>query len=355
MTPASQVAPLLAWYRRAARDLPWRRTRDPYAIWVSEIMLQQTRVETVKPYYRAFLGRFPTVEALASAPLDDVLAAWSGLGYYRRARLLHRAAQAIVERHGGKLPAEAAALAELPGFGPYTTAAVASIAFGLPEACVDGNVARVLARWTCTEGDPREPAALARYRKLAAAIVPAGEAGDFNQAMMELGATLCGPGEPACLACPVAKGCLARASGRQREIPARRKAKERPVLALAAAYAERGGKVLLARRGDEGLFASMWELPTAELAPGDEPREALALVLRERLGLRVAPGEALGTVEQTLTHRELKLALYRVELPARFRPRALASYGAAALADPADPPGGLSSVTRKALAAVRGR
>jgi A/G-specific adenine glycosylase len=350
---------LLAWYRASRRDLPWRRTRDPYAIWVSEVMLQQTRVETVKPYWERFLARFPTVEALAAAPVDDVLGLWSGLGYYARARALHRAAVAVAEDHGGALPATAEGLSALPGFGPYTTAAVGSIAYGLPLAVVDGNVARVLARWTCTPGDSREPAAMARWRQLAQELLPEDAPGDFNQALMELGATLCGPSaEPACLVCPVASLCRARAAGKQGEIPARRKAKERPRLRWAVALVRRGDGVLLARRPDEGLFASLWELPGVEVAaepksetsPGE--REALAAALADRLGVEAAVGDLLGEAAQTLSHRELTVAVYAATVPPRSRPRARAFYTAARFADPDAAPGGVSSVTRKALRAV---
>lgn len=343
---------LLAWYRASARQLPWRDSRDPYAIWLSEVMLQQTRVETVKPFWRRFLEQLPTLPDLAAAPQDQVLGLWSGLGYYARARALHRAAQLVVAEHGGQLPADAAALAELPGFGPYTTAAVASIAFGLPEACVDGNVARVLARWSCTEGDPRTPAAMAGYRGLAKELLPRAEAGDFNQALMELGATLCGPGRPACLACPVTSLCRARRAGRQDELPPRKVAKERQRLRLVAALVVRGDELLLAQRPATGLFASLWELPAVEVEEGQEHRQALEQALAGRLGLRAAPGAELGSVAQTLTHRELELTVYEVNAPARFRPKALAHYVAARFASPADPPGGLSAVTRKALAQV---
>jgi A/G-specific adenine glycosylase len=316
-------------------------------------MLQQTRVETVKPYWERFLARFPTATALAGAPLDEVLGLWSGLGYYARARALHRAAGAVVAEHGGALPATAEGLAALPGFGPYTVAAVGSIAFGLPHAVVDGNVARVLARWTCTPGDPREPAAMARWRVLAQELLPPDDAGDFNQAMMELGATVCGPsGEPACLVCPVAAWCRARAAGRQGEIPARRKAKARPTLRWIAALVRRGDRLLLARRPDEGLFASLWELPGAEPAAGADERAALAAALRERLGLAATIGAKLGEAAQTLSHRELTVAVYEAAAPPRFTPRAKAFYTDARFATPDAAPGGVSSVTRKALAAI---
>lgn len=337
---------VLAWYRREARDLPWRQSRDPYRIWVSEIMLQQTRVETVKPYYHRFLARFPTVEALAAAPEDEVLGAWSGLGYYARARSLHRAARRLVEAHGGALPAEAEALAALPGFGPYTTAAVGSIAFGLPLAAVDGNIARVLSRWLCLEGDPRSAARMAELRRIAQALLPPADAGDWNQALMELGATRCSPAAPACLTCPARAHCLARREGREGEIPPRRRARARPTLELAAALVRRADRILLAKRPPEGLFASMWELPSVEVGAGEEPGEGLARLLG---GARV--GEALGRVEQTLTHRELRVQVY--ELWPRGELRVGAPYVAHRFVDPrGELPGGLSSAARKALRVV---
>lgn len=332
---------MLAWYRREARDLPWRRTRDPYRIWVSEIMLQQTRVEAAKPYYERFLERFPTVRALARAPEDEVLAAWSGLGYYARARSLHRAAKAVVEEHGGALPAEAEALAKLPGFGPYTVAAVGSIAFGLPLAAVDGNIARVLSRWLCLEGDPRGAPQMAHLRRMAAHLLPPDDAGDWNQALMELGATLCGR-RPACSSCPAHSHCAARRAGRQEEIPPPRSARPRPVLHMAAALVRRGEEVLLAKRPPEGLFASLWELPSVEVGEGEDPGERLSRWLG---GAQV--GEEVGRAEQILTHRELRVRVFA--LAPRRAPRVGAPYVEARFVDPAHPPGGLSSAARKAL------
>lgn len=348
---------LLAWYRREKRDLPWRRTKDPYRIWVSEVMLQQTRVETVKPYYERFLARFPTVGALALAQLDDVLLLFSGLGYYARARSLHRAAVVVVEQHGGLLPRDPEELASLPGFGPYTTAAVASIAFGADLAVVDGNVARVLSRLLAYRGETKGASALSGLREMAQGYLPRGQAGDFNQAMMELGAMICTPGEPACQSCPVALHCLARRQGLEREIPLRRKGRDRPRLQMAAAYIQRGDSLLLARRRDEGLFASLWELPSASVAEGADERVALEESLKQMLGLRIAIGEKLGVVEQTLTHRELSLSVFAAEPTVRYR-KALApegDYVDARFAPPDKPPGGLSSVTKKALSQVRNK
>lgn len=213
---------LLAHFERHGRDLPWRRSRDPYAIWVSEVMLQQTRVETVIPYYTRFLERFPTPRALADAPLESVLAAWAGLGYYRRARLLHAGARAVVAQHGGVLPGDVKALRALPGVGDYTAGAIASIAFGLPEPVVDGNVERVIARLFALRGDPRRAPTRARLWALARRFADCDRPGDVNQALMDLGATVCLPVHPRCLLCPVRRFCAAHAQGDPERYPERR-------------------------------------------------------------------------------------------------------------------------------------
>ena len=219
---------LLAWYRRERRDLPWRRTRDPYRIWLAEIMLQQTRVAAVIPYYDRFLDRFPTVEALAHAPIEDVLQLWSGLGYYSRARNLHRAAQEIVSRHGGEFPRDAAAALALPGIGRYTAAAILSIAYGEPCGVLDGNVARVLARLDAIRGDLRAPGRWRALEARAQELLAPREAGDWNQAMMELGATICLPKGPRCGVCPARSWCRANELGIADELPmVRRKPKAR--------------------------------------------------------------------------------------------------------------------------------
>lgn len=317
---------LLRWYDRGKRDLPWRRTADPYAIWVSEVMLQQTQVSVVIPYWEAFLRRFPDVPSLARAPLDDVLAAWRGLGYYARARNLHRAAQTLLERHGGQLPADVEALGELPGFGRYTVGAVGSIAFGLPVPLVDGNVARVLARLFALEGATTHPAYLRALWQLAAALVVGERPGDWNQALMELGATVCRSEQPVCLLCPVRLHCRALASGRVDAIPEVRPRKPRRSLHLAVAVMRQGDAVLLVRRPESGLFGGLWELPSVESAPG---KEAAALRVRWPGGLasphstesksrnRARHARHLGTVTRTLTHRELALAVFEVAPPAQ--------------------------------------
>jgi A/G-specific adenine glycosylase len=309
---------LLAWWDAGHRDLPWRFPQhgaDPYRVWIAEVMLQQTQVAAVIPYYRRFVERFPTLERLAAASEEEVLALWSGLGYYARGRRLRVAAQEALARHGG-LPPSAEALAALPGFGPYTAGAVASIAFALPAPAVDGNVARVLARLFAVDGAPEAPEVRARLWALAAQLVPAAgdpdpRPGDFNQALMELGATVCGKPAPRCERCPLSTLCEARKAGREREIPPARARRAPTALEVACAVVERSGALLFVRRASGGLFGGLWELPSAEVPPGAAPRAALAAGLAASLGLAVEPGEELASVERLLTHRRLRLTAYR--------------------------------------------
>jgi A/G-specific adenine glycosylase len=332
---------LLSWFSRARRDLPWREEpRDPYRTWVSEVMLQQTRVDVVVPYYLRFLSRFPTLRALAEAPLDDVLAHWGGLGYYARARNLHRAARATVEQFGGALPGSSAALATLPGFGPYTAAAVASLAFGEDVALVDGNVARVLARVLLLPGDPTQARAAAW--PAARGLLPPGRAGAFNEALMELGATVCTPRAPSCGACPLAPACAAHARGNPEAWPGAKPRKPRPVITWAAVALRRDdGAVLLARRPAGALFEGMWDLPSAEVpkpaggavgeaavgeaAAGEAAARKAAAQALGRLvaGARTRPGRRTrvaalpalsrtppALVAQTLTHRGMRVLVF---------------------------------------------
>lgn len=313
-------AALLEWFDRHQRDLPWRRTRDPYAIWISEVMLQQTQVQTVIPYWHRFLERFPTVSALAAAPLPDVFALWRGLGYYSRARNLHRAAQAIVAEHGGALPSTAEALLKLPGFGRYTAGAVASIAFGERAPLVDGNVARVFARLFEIDGAPgdraREKALWAMAEEL---VKDCDQPGALNQALMELGATVCRTDNPSCLLCPVRAHCGALASGRVDQLPPPRVRAPKQALRLAVAAWRRGDALLFARRAEGGLFGGLWELPAAEVATTAASPE-LEQTLCTLLG-KLEVKRALGTVRRTLTHRELTLDVVEVE-STRREPRA---------------------------------
>jgi A/G-specific adenine glycosylase len=301
---------LLRHYDRHRRDLPWRGTDDPYAIWVSEVMLQQTRVETVRGRWRRFLDRFPDVVALAAASEDDVLHEWEGLGYYSRARSLRHAARVVVARHGGRLPGTVEGLRELPGFGDYTAAAVASIAFGRRVAVLDGNVARVLARWLGERRDPRR--APVRRRLLAAAetlLVPR-RPGDSNQALMELGATVCAPRRTDCARCPLAEACVARASGRPTDLPRRARRKVLPHVRVAAALVWRGERLLIARRASEGLLGGLWEFPGGKPEPGESLEAACVREVREETGLRVAVTAPFLTVEHAYSHFRVTLHLF---------------------------------------------
>jgi len=304
---------LLAWFARHKRDLPWRRTRDPYAIWLSETMLQQTRVETVIPYYERFLARFPTVLALADAPPDDVTRLWSGLGYYSRARNLHAAAREIVRGHGGELPRDASALRELPGVGRYTAGAVASIAFDRPAPIVDGNVARVLARLLDLRDDVRSPPVQRRLWDEAAALAQGPKPGDLNQALMELGALVCTPRAPKCLLCPLREMCRGLAAGDPEALPLKKKARAPRAIEGAAAIVTRARSLLAVRRPPHGLLGGLWDLPGGDLAPREPAQAALERALRERLGLALAGIVKLGEVQHLFTHRTLRLHVFRAE------------------------------------------
>jgi A/G-specific adenine glycosylase len=318
------------WYAEEARDLPWRRTRDPYAILVSEVMLQQTRVEVALPYFEGFLRAFPTIDALARAPIDAVLKRWEGLGYYRRAHHLHRAAREIVDRHGGRVPASLGDLRALPGVGPYTAAAVASIAFGGDEPVLDGNVVRVLTRLFRISGDPARAATRRVLESHARRLVPPGRAGDLNQALMDLGARVCVPRAPRCAECPVADDCQAHACGdeaRFPERPQRRSIPHRDV--VAGVIWERGrrpgdpnARVLLAQRLAGDMLGGLWEFPGGTVEAGESFDAALARELREELGIEVAVGAHLTTVEHAYTHFRMSLHVFHCR-HVGGRPRAL--------------------------------
>ncbi|MCI2058419.1 MAG: A/G-specific adenine glycosylase [Oscillibacter sp.] len=331
--------PLLDWYRRTARDLPWRHTEDPYRIWVSEIMLQQTRVAAVLGYYGRFLEEFPTVEALAAAPKERLLKLWEGLGYYSRARNLQKAAAVVAHRYGGAFPADYETLLTLPGVGPYTAAAIASAAFGEPVPAVDGNVLRIVSRITDCHDDISAPAAKSAVRTLMAAAMPDSPADCriFNQAAMELGAVVCVPaGPPECARCPGAELCLARARGTAPELPVKaakkpRRVEERTVFVLA-----QNGRVALRRREKNGLLAGLWEFPNV-LGTLDEAQAAAQLA---RWGLRPEDWLRRRTARHIFTHVEWRMTGYvlraagdggflwadRAALAERAVPSAFAAY-----------------------------
>ena len=336
---------LLKWYDRVKRDMPWRRTKDPYAIWLSEIMLQQTRVDTVIAYWNKFMQTWPTATALANAPLDDVLAAWAGLGYYARARNLHKAAKEIRDAHRGDFPGDAESVRALPGIGRYTAGAILSIAFGKPEPLVDGNVVRVLARLHGLEGHAKERTLHATCWEIAALIVPADRPGDFNQALMELGATVCTPAKPKCAACPVAAQCVAREAGTQEQVPATPPRAVRPHRTIEAAFVERDGAILLVRRPDEGLLGGMWEMPSAERegAPGASASRALAA-----LGLHAAAGDRVASIEHAFTHFDMTLQAFVCNPAGEIRPGSAELVREADLARYA-----LGAATKRAIEAAR--
>ena len=302
---------LLSWYRKTRRDLPWRRSRDPYEIWVSETMLQQTRVETVVHYYERFLARFPDLHSLATADTDDVLGEWAGLGYYGRARNLQTAARQVVEEWGGEMPDDVEGLSSLKGVGRYTAGAVASIAFDRPAPVVDGNVTRVLTRLLGIREEVGSAPVLRRLWEEAEALARGRSPGDLNQALMELGATVCTPRSPLCEVCPIAAHCRARESGDPEAIPVKRPRPKPKRLEAAAAFLERRGKALAVRRPPRGLLGGLWELPGGELNAKEIPEEGLARSMRERVGLTLSGIEKLGTVRHVFTHRVLHLHVYR--------------------------------------------
>ncbi len=302
---------LLAWYKKNKRDLPWRKTRDPYRIWVSEIMLQQTRVETAIPYYERFLKRFPDVATLARAPLDSVLKAWENLGYYTRARHLHEAARVIVTRYGGKLPDAKEQLLLLPGIGAYTAGAILSIAFEKPCAAVDGNVIRVIARLFGIEEPVDGSEMKKKIEGIAQQIVPADEPGHFAQALMDLGSGICTPRSPDCPSCPLAGLCIARKKGIQEAIPAKKKAATVPQREAAAAVIRNdAGKVLLVKRPQRGLLGGLWSFPGSALDEGDAPAARLRKGLREELGLKIVPGKELFRVEHGYSHFSITVRVF---------------------------------------------
>lgn len=299
---------LIAWQQAHGRhDLPWQGTRDPYAVWVSEIMLQQTPVAAVIPYYRRFLERLPDLAALAAAPEDAVLALWSGLGYYGRARNLHRAAKAVMERHGGTFPADPALIAELPGIGRSTAAAIASFCFGRRLAILDGNVKRVLARRFGVEGHPGDRAVENALWQQAESLLPEDGIEAYTQGLMDLGATLCTRTKPRCDACPVGEDCVARRQGRVSDLPAPRPRKALPERETAMLLLVCHGEIYLEKRPPTGIWGGLWSLP--EAAPGGDPAQAAA----GRFGVVVESCLPLPALTHTFSHFRLRIAPWKLE------------------------------------------
>ena len=334
--PATLQRALLAFYRKHGRDLPWRKTRDPYAIWVSEVMLQQTQVQTVIPRFANFLGQFPTVAALATAEERTVCEAWAGLGYYRRARNLHKAARMLVSEWHGQIPRFEADLRKLPGIGAYTAAAIASIAHSARAAAVDGNLVRVLARVFALPGRADDPALVAAVRAQAQLLVDCQQPGSINQALMDIGATLCRPDTPTCPVCPLSGSCQAFREGHPTAYPGKKIRTARKSLRIAFAWVEDKGALLLEQRPLDSLWPGLWELPSAS---GARAKHLLA----QRLGQKL--GRPLAQISHVLTHRQVAATVYQ----ATGKPQTGQRWWKNPLAAP------LSSLARKAILAMNQR
>lgn len=323
MKSTSLAAQLLAWYAVHARELPWRGERDPYKVWVAEVMLQQTQVETVKPYYQRWLQLFPSLESLAMATQQEALAAWEGLGYYSRARRLHQAAQVVVKIYRGRIPEEVESLRRLPGVGRYTAGAIASIAFGKDVAAVDGNQRRVLARLFDIDEPLNTPAGESRLWELAELHLPPRRAGDFNQALMDLGATLCSPYAPACPECPLGEMCKARKLGVQEARPVRLVKPPTPHYPVAAAVIRRNGRVLITQRPADKLLGGMWEFPGGKQDDGEDLPACLKRELLEELGVSVDVGAPFGVYRHAYTHFKVTVHAFICRLGRATQPRPL--------------------------------
>ena len=311
----SIAADLLAWYDHNARELPWRSHPTPYTTLVSEVMLQQTQIETVIPYYHRFLERFPDFESLAAASQEEVLSLWEGLGYYSRARNLHKAAQVVVTQHGGQLPSDKYQLLRLPGIGAYSAGAILSIAFGQREPALDGNIRRVYARLMNLRKPLDTTAAKDALDAFSWQTLPKKRAGDYNQALMDLGRTVCTPKNPRCEMCPLCVQCLAYESGDPGTLPVKREKPQVPHWIVTAAVIQKQGKVFVARRPEGGLLGGMWEFPGGKLEETDHSLAAcLQREIREELGVGVLVGKQLGTYKHAYTHFRITLHAFFCEL-----------------------------------------
>lgn len=301
---------LLAWFDTHSRKLPWRETKDPYRIWVSEVMLQQTQVKKVLEYYQKFITRFPKVDNLAAAPLQDLLKTWEGLGYYARARNLHKAAQAVVEDLEGEIPADYATFRKLPGVGEYIAAAVQSIAFNSPYAVVDGNVKRVLARLFLIDAPINHSASAKIFQEKADLLLDRSAPGNFNQAMMELGATVCRPQAPTCIVCAVNTGCRAFQTARQEEFPVRRKPKPLPEYHIVAGVIHKDDRILITQRKPAGLLGGLWEFPAGKIRVEETVEQACVRTMREETNLLVESIEYLIRVKHAYTHFKIVMEVF---------------------------------------------
>ena len=305
------VQKLLSWYRTHRRFLPWRETQDPYRIWLSEIMLQQTQVATVIPYYERFLQRFPTVSDLARATEQDVLQAWENLGYYSRARQLHRAARFVVAEFGGRIPQNLDELLRLPGIGGYTAGAILSIAFEQSVPAIDGNVRRVLCRFLALAGIMADKEGYRRLAVIVTPILPEAQTGHFNQALMELGATVCRPRQPLCDLCPLRESCLARRRDQTGLFPTPAGKKRIPVReAVAAVILDVRGRVLVVKRPSSGLLGSLWKFPGGFAAPGETSFQTVKRTVAEEVGLLITEACLKRTIKHAYTHFRLRLHVF---------------------------------------------
>ncbi|VEN72718.1 Adenine DNA glycosylase [Candidatus Desulfarcum epimagneticum] len=301
---------LLGWYEANKREMPWRKTRDPYKIWLSEVMLQQTQVKTVIPYYERWVKKFPSIQDLAAASPGEVLKLWEGLGYYNRCHNFHKAARLLVSDFAGRVPDDPDLFIQMPGVGPYILSAVMSIAFGRPLPVVDGNVLRVATRYMEWRDDISKPAAGKKIRRALEGIIPPSNPGDFNQAIMELGALVCVPKNPDCPGCPLKKNCRAKKNGTAASLPFRAKRKKTPLYPVALAVIVKDKKFLIQKRPDSGHLAGMWEFPGGKLEPGESGEEALERECREELGADVKIIQKLKTVKHAYTHFKIELTVF---------------------------------------------
>lgn len=314
---------LLPWFEKNCRDLPWRKNRTPYRVWVAEIMLQQTRVDTVIGYYTRWMKKFPSWRALALAPQSDVLKSWEGLGYYSRARNLHAAAKIVLDDYSGRPPSTGAELRKFPGVGPYTASAIASLAFNEDAAVVDGNVIRVLSRLFAFGGDTKDAVGKKKMQAWADAMLVKGRAGEFNEAMMELGALVCVPVAPKCADCPMQSVCAAFAKGEPDRWPVMKKRKKVPHIVVGAAVTvNRKGEVLIAQRLEGDMLGGLWEFPGGKLEPDETIRECIARELKEELGINVEVGEFLMTVKHAYSHFTMTMHVYFAKIVSA-RPRSI--------------------------------
>lgn len=330
---------LLPWFNEHARSLPWRLNRTPYRVWVAEVMLQQTRVETVVPYYRRWMRRFPSWRALAKAPQDDVLKCWEGLGYYSRARNLQAAAQTVVTVYGGNVRRAwhgseneadevCRALRTFPGIGDYMAAAIGSLAFGVDAAVLDGNVMRVLARLFAYRGDIRSTVAKRKLQNWATSLMVSGRAGEFNEAMMEMGATICLPRKPTCNVCPLRQACEAFDRGDPERFPFKSKKKRVPhIIVGAAVITNRSGEILIAQRRQQDMLGGLWEFPGGKQEPGESIPECIQRELMEELGIRTTIGDHLMTIKHAYSHFTMTMHVHHARITSgRPRPIECADY-----------------------------